>query len=91
MTSLTGAALTQAYHYQVFEYREIFRRFCRKNSIDPDVREFQARCLKQGVPQNMLVPEAWEIEPERVMGAGNKTLEMVIAEQLMALLNMRKG
>ena len=83
MTSLVGAALMQAYSYQQFEYREIFRRFCRRNSVDPDVREFQARCVKRGVPIKMLSVEQWEIEPERVMGAGNKTLEMAIAEQLM--------
>jgi len=32
----------------------------------------------------MMVAEAWDIEPERVLGAGNKTLEMAIAGQLMA-------
>src|SRR5438128_1777506 len=83
MTTLTSAALQQAYKYQTFEYQEIFRRFCVPNSIDPDVREFRARCLKQGVPDKMLEHPAWELEPERVMGAGNKTLEMAIAQQLM--------
>lgn len=83
MTTLISAALAQAYRYQTTEYEEIFRRFCIPNSRDPDVREFRARCLKQGVPEKMLVAEAWELEPERVMGAGNKTLEMTIAQQLM--------
>lgn len=83
VTSLVSAALLQAYFYQNSEYREIFRRFCIKNSVDPDVREFQARCLRQGVPEKMLRPECWETEPERVMGAGNKTLEMSIVQQLM--------
>lgn len=31
----------------------------------------------------MLVADYWDLEPERVMGAGNKTLEMTIAQQLM--------
>lgn len=84
-TALVGAALNQAYHYQGFEYTEIFRRFCRSQSTDPDVREFQARCVKRGVPIKMLSEEQWEIEPERVLGAGNKTLEMTIAEQLMSM------
>lgn len=83
MTSLVSAALSQAYIYQQFEYAEIFRRFCRKDSTDPDVKRFQAACLRQGVPESMLVAEAWDLEPERVMGAGNKTLEMSIAQQLM--------
>lgn len=85
MTSLVSAALMQSYSYQGFEYREIFRRFCRPNSVDPDVREFQDRCFKQLVPPEMLSAEQWEIEPERVLGAGNATLEMTIAEQLMQI------
>lgn len=85
MTALISMALNQAYEYQKFEYLEIFRRFCKPNSIDPDVREFQARCVKQDVPLKMISEEQWEIEPERVMGAGNKTLEMTIAEQLMQM------
>ncbi len=83
MTTLTSAALNQAYTYQVFEYNELLRRFMIKNSRDGDVREFRLRCLKRGVPEELLVSEAWDIEPERVMGAGNKTLEMAIAQQLM--------
>lgn len=82
-TMLISAALLQAYQYQKFEYLEDFRRMCRKNSTDPDVRTFRNNCLKQGVPEKFLMPEAWEIEPERVMGAGNKTQAMAEASQLM--------
>ncbi len=88
MTALISAALLQAYEYQKFEYYEIFRRFCKKNSRDVDVRTFRNQCLKQGVPENVLVPEAWEIEPERVLGAGNKTLEMTMAQLFMEHRNL---
>ncbi len=83
MMTLVSAALQQSYKYQLAEYREIFRRFMIPNSRDPEVRDFRLRCLKRGVPEKMLVPEAWDLEPERVMGSGNKTLEMAIAQQLM--------
>lgn len=83
MTSLVSAALNQAYRYQQFEYHEIVRRFCRENSRDPEVRDFRAQCIRDGIPEKMLHPDYWDIEPERVMGAGNKTLEMTIAQQLM--------
>jgi len=83
MMTLVSAALQQAYKYQTAEYLELLRRFCIPNSRDPDVREFRVRCLKRGIPEKMLVPEAWDLEPERVMGSGNKTLEMAIAQQLM--------
>jgi hypothetical protein len=83
MNAMISSGLQQAYRYQEFEYREIFRRFLLKHSRDPDVKEFRAHCLAHDVPENMLSPEAWDLEPERVLGAGNKTLEMAIAEQLM--------
>lgn len=83
MSSLVSSALNQAYTYQTFEYMEIFRRFCIPLSRDPDVVKFRANCLRQGVPENLLTADAWDLEPERVMGAGNKTLEMTIASQLM--------
>lgn len=89
ITSLVSAGLQQAYLYQKPEYREIFRRFQIKNSRDPEVRTFQANCLRQGVPDQVLYnPACWELEPERVLGAGNKTLEMSISEQLMAMRNL---
>jgi len=87
-TSLVSAALMQAYKYQQFEYQEIFRRFCRPNSRDPDVREFRLNCLNAGVPEKYLVPEAWDISTEQVMGAGNKTMEMAIAQQLLEMRNL---
>lgn len=82
-TALISAALLQAYQYQTFEYNEIFRRFCKKNSKDPDVRGFRLACLRAGVPEDFLDPAMWELEPERVMGSGNKTLELATAETLM--------
>lgn len=83
LTNLTSAALNQAYTYGVFEYQEILRRFMRRNSTDPDVKEFQARVLAQRVPEGALHAGCWDIEPERVLGSGNKTMEMAIAQQLM--------
>lgn len=88
-TALVSIALQQAYKYQNFEYREIFRRFCKSNSTDADVVRFQTACLRQGVPKSFLEdPSQWEIEPEQVLGAGNKSLEMSIAQQLMQYRNL---
>lgn len=89
VTQLVAAALNQAYIYQNVEYREIFRRFSRKNSKDRDVLKYQANCLRKGIPPKVLFnPDCWELEPERVMGAGNKTLEMAIADRLMSAINL---
>jgi hypothetical protein len=85
-TALVQAAFNQAYRYQEEEYREIFRRFCKKDSDDIDVREFQAGCLRRGVPDKIVhCYDSWEIEPTQVMGSGNKTMEMTIADQLMQM------
>jgi len=87
-TALVQSAFNQAYQYQEFEYAEIFRRFCKENSNDPDVRRFRSACSAKGVPMELLKPSNWEIQPTRVMGAGNKTMEMAIAEQLIQMRNL---
>lgn len=81
--ALVSSGLNQAYQYQAFEYRENFRRLLKQNSKDSRARRFRASCLRQGVPEEILVPEAWDIQSERMMGSGNQTLEMMIAQQLM--------
>jgi len=89
VTQLVSAGFQQFYEYQKPEYREIFRRFTKEKSSDADVREFQAKVLKQGVPEKVLYNLAsWDIEPERVVGAGNKTLEMMISDRLMQRIKL---
>lgn len=85
-TALVSAGLMQAYQYQTFEDQEIFRRFLIPESRDPEVREFRLTMLKSGVPEKCLCPEAWEVTNEQVMGAGNKTMEMTIAQQLLEMM-----
>src|SRR6185436_11879836 len=87
-TALISAALGQQYMYQKFQYMEICRRFCKENSRDPDVRKFRLEALKSGIPEDVLDPDCWELEPDKTMGAGNKTLEMAIADKLMSVRNL---
>lgn len=87
-TALVNSAFNQAYEYQEAEYREIVRRFFRKNSTDSDVIAFRLACLKRGVPESCLVTDAWEIQPTRVMGAGNQTMQMAISQQLLQMRNL---
>ena len=66
-----------AYTYETFKvYREMVRRMCLKNSPDPMARDFRLSCLRAGIPEAMLDVERWTIEPEQVLGGGNKTLQM---------------
>lgn len=87
-TALVSSMLNLAYVYQSYQYREISRRFCIPNSPDKDSREFRDRCLMRGVPKEMIYCEVWDIEPERVLGTGNKTLEIAQADKLMAARNL---
>lgn len=83
--SMVGAMLTQAYRYQSYQYREICRRFCLKDSSDPEVRQFRACVLRKNVPEEALDHALWDIEPEKVMGGGNKTLQLAMAQSLLEM------
>jgi len=74
--ALSSGILELSYTYQRFLYIEMVRRLCLKNSTDPMAREFRLGCLKDGIPEEMLDVNKWNIEPEQVIGGGNKTLQM---------------
>ncbi len=80
--TLISAALQQFFTYQKLEYGEIFRRFLNPKSKNIDVLKVRSELLKK-IPEKYLTPDAWDLEAERTLGAGNKTLEMVQSEQLM--------
>jgi hypothetical protein len=85
--ALVSAMLNQAYNYQTFQYREIARRFCMPGSKDPDVRKFRKLCLTNDIPVEALSVDRWNIEPNRVIGGGNKTLAVAMADKLMSIVN----
>lgn len=74
--SLANAVFENAATEEETKYREICRRLCLKNSTDPMAREFRLACLKDGIPEDMLDVNKWTIEAERVIGGGNKTVQM---------------
>lgn len=83
-SAMVGSMLSDAYDYETYAYQEICRRFCIPNSKDPDVREFRKQCLKQGVPEDALNHSRWDVSPERIIGAGNKALELGMIQGLMS-------
>jgi len=87
-SALVGAALSQAYKYQGIEDMEVLRRFLKPNSSDPDVRAFRNDVLRQGVPEKILVPEAWDAEHEQVLGSGGKTQELQATQQLLEMYQL---
>lgn len=82
VNQMVSSVLNRAYTYERFKDIEIARRFCIKDSKDPDVKKFRLACLKDGVPEEMLDVDRWNVEPERVLGGGDKTAEIAQATAL---------
>jgi hypothetical protein len=74
--ALASGMQEAAYQYSVPLYREICRRLMLKNSPCKMARDFRMACLAEGIPSHMLNVEKWTIEPEQVVGGGNKTVQM---------------
>lgn len=84
VNAMMSGILLQAFKYESYADKEIARRFCLKNSTDPDIIKFQARCKSRGIPPEWLNIEQWEVEPVTPLGMGNPTIAMSMVEQLMA-------
>ncbi len=82
--AMIGSMLAEAYTYEQYKQQEIVRRFAL--CPHPEARRFRELCLRDGVPGDVFkMPDAWEVIPERVLGAGNKTLEIAQSDRLMAV------
>ncbi len=80
-----GGMLNLAYTYEEFKDREILRRGLIPHSTDKMAAAFQAACLKKGVPEAMLDPERIIVQRERVLGSGNQTMAMAIAQGIQTI------
>jgi len=81
--SLISSMMNTIYYREESRYREICRRFCIKNSKDADVRAFRVEVLSQGVPEDALNSDRWDIQVNRIMGGGNQMLQAQIADKMM--------
>ncbi len=88
VNAMMGSILMMAFKYESFAYREICRRFCLKDSRDPDIVKFQSRCKARGIPMQWLDVEHWEVEPVTPLGMGNPTIAQAAAQQLMQVRPM---
>lgn len=88
-SALVGAMLGLSFTYQLSQYEEIFRRFMKKDSKDPEVKTFRSDCLLEDqVPEEFLDAKKWRVQVERTVGNGNKTLQMAQANNLMSARNL---
>jgi len=84
-SALMSTLLTNIYTQVEWEYAEICRRFCLKQTRDKDAKSFQKACTEQGVPEKWLDSNRWEVKAEMTLGGGNKMLEISQAQQLMSV------
>lgn len=85
VNSMVSGMMTLAYTYEEFCYREIFRRMCIPGNEDKDASAFRLECLNKGVPAEYLDESKYDIQAERVLGQGNKTLEMATVQFLQSI------
>lgn len=83
--ALVSSLLSMAYTYEEFKDREIARRFTMKESGDKDIEGARLEMLKAGIPANFINVERWNIQVERTMGGGNKTLELAQAQSMLQI------
>jgi hypothetical protein len=74
VNAMMSGILGKMFRKETSAYREICRRFCLRNSTDPDVQEFQEECKKHGIPPLYLNVNYWEVDAEVPMGSGNPTM-----------------
>lgn len=70
---MISGMLQMMYVQEGFYYEELLRRFLLKDSADPTVKRFQAKCIESGIPPRYLEAHRWQITPERVLGGGDRT------------------
>jgi hypothetical protein len=85
VNALMGGLLNLAYVQEEFAYREECRRFTQKKTENKDAQKFQEACKRRGIPDAFLDVDTWEITAERVVGGGNKMLEIAQSKELLAI------
>lgn len=83
-SQLIGNMLNRGYGYQKFKLEEVYRRFCTVNSRDMDVNRYRTNLLKAGVPKEALVFERATVTPVKVVGNGNKMMQVAMLDKIMA-------
>jgi len=86
-SALVGSMLQNLYLYQKYQWKEICRRFCIKDSRDVDVRNFRAGCISRGVPEECLNVSCWNISVDQILGNGNKQLAIAQSQLVLGIID----
>ncbi len=79
---MVSSMLDMMYTLETFQFEEIVRRFLQENPIDPDIIKFQNQCKKDMIPPEMMKPDKWQVDADRVMGGGDQALAQQEASAL---------
>jgi hypothetical protein len=81
---MIASMLSLIYDQQNFLYEEQVRRACMVNPDDPHIIQFQHRCQRKGIPEELLHnPLAWRVQSERTLGGGDQSLGEARAQWLL--------
>ena len=81
--------LKMMYEQETPFYEETVRRWLAPNPTDgSEIDKFQKECIADGIPKELMVPDNWDIEPDRVLGAGDQSLAL---QQSSTLYQARAG
>lgn len=87
VNKMVASMLMGAYEQEVFLYEELIRRFLSKTSKDPQIKEFQDRCRADGIPDELMTTEAWQVDITRAFGSGDQTLAQQEVTALMGIID----
>lgn len=79
-----GGMLQAMYEDSVSYFEELLRRLLMKNPTDKFILEFRKACKKDGIPDQVMKFEYWEVSMERVLGAGDQLLAQEEASALLS-------
>lgn len=85
VNKMVASMLMAAYEQEVFLYEELIRRFLSKTATDPEVKTFQEKCRADGIPDELMVAENWQVAVTRAFGAGDQTLAQQEVTALMQI------
>lgn len=80
--TLTSSVQSQLYKQSKHLFSEIVRKICLRDDRDPVVKQV-LYCMKKGnIPAEVLDFDTMEVTPNRVMGGGNRAVELTTARAL---------
>jgi hypothetical protein len=82
---IVSVMMDTLYKLESYREEEEFRRLMLPNSSDPAAKKFQAEWKKAAIPEDLMKPECWQVDVERVAGDGDQTIAL---QQAMTMIQM---